>query len=61
MTSFSLPMNLILVTGERELRDFVSRLKEGGSLGQKIMGFLFPVRKMAQRGRGMYYMWNFRG
>ena len=46
MTSSSLPINVILVTGERELRGFVSPLKEGGSLGQKIVGFHFPLRKM---------------
>ena len=35
MASSSLPMNLILVTGDREMRALLSQLNEGGSAGQK--------------------------
>jgi len=46
MASSSLPMNLILVTGERGVRNSVSQLKEGDSPGQKMVeALLFPQGK----------------
>ena len=45
ITSSSLPINLILVTGERRWEILFLNWRRGGSPGQKIVGLFFPLRK----------------